>query len=94
MRDLLSQKQTVRLKRKFGRQIRTDTWMGQIQPVQECFLTAISLRWGVGVDRILRIFVSDTLTCHHGAWRGEMVSLASHGQLVRNRRLERPGVYL
>lgn len=68
--------------------------MGQIQPVRECFLTAISLRWGVGVDRTLRIFVSDTLTCHRGAWRGEMVSLASHGQLVRNHRLERPGVYL
>lgn len=70
------------------------TWVGQIQPVRECFLTKTSLCWGVGVDRTLRIFVSDTLTCHCGAWRGEMVSLMSHSQLVINHGLEQPGVQL
>lgn len=71
-----------------------DTRMGQIQPVRGCFLTEISLCWGVGVDRTLRIFVSDTLICHHGAWRGEMVSLMSHSRLVINHRLEQSGVHL
>lgn len=48
----------------------------------------------VGVDRTLKIFVSHPLTCHSRAWRGKMVGLMSHSQVVISHRLEQSEVHL